>query len=176
MIARTFILTYILMAMSVVAAPEELPQIDIGKSAEPNANEPTLDANPTWVASERVVINVLDKVSTRVVKSEVKLNQEVRLGSLEIYVKAAYQTSEEDKPESACFIQIYDNPKSEERKRLFSGWMFSSNPALAALEHPVYDVWIQRVAASEKPKSDASKPDDGDAVPGNADHDDLDCF
>lgn len=25
---------------------------------------------------------------------------------------------------------------------LFSGWMFASSPALNALEHPVYDVWV----------------------------------
>lgn len=26
--------------------------------------------------------------------------------------------------------------------RIFSGWMFASTPALNALEHPVYDVWV----------------------------------
>jgi hypothetical protein len=25
---------------------------------------------------------------------------------------------------------------------VFRGWMFASSPALAAMEHPVYDVWI----------------------------------
>jgi len=27
-------------------------------------------------------------------------------------------------------------------KTLFNGWMFASSPALNALEHPVYDVWV----------------------------------
>lgn len=26
--------------------------------------------------------------------------------------------------------------------RIFSGWMFASSPALNAMEHPVYDVWV----------------------------------
>jgi hypothetical protein len=26
--------------------------------------------------------------------------------------------------------------------RLFTGWMFASSPALSALEHPVYDLWV----------------------------------
>jgi hypothetical protein len=26
--------------------------------------------------------------------------------------------------------------------RLFTGWMFASSPAINALEHPVYDVWV----------------------------------
>ena len=25
---------------------------------------------------------------------------------------------------------------------VFAGWMFASSPALSALEHPVYDVWV----------------------------------
>ena len=25
---------------------------------------------------------------------------------------------------------------------LFSGWMFASSPAVSALEHPVYDIWV----------------------------------
>ena len=24
----------------------------------------------------------------------------------------------------------------------FSGWMFASSPALSAMEHPVYDLWV----------------------------------
>jgi hypothetical protein len=25
---------------------------------------------------------------------------------------------------------------------LFAGWMFASSPAVSALEHPVYDIWV----------------------------------
>ena len=25
---------------------------------------------------------------------------------------------------------------------IFSGWMFASSPALSALDHPVYDIWV----------------------------------
>ena len=30
----------------------------------------------------------------------------------------------------------------EQAVRTFTGWMFASSPALNALEHPVYDVWV----------------------------------
>lgn len=33
-------------------------------------------------------------------------------------------------------------PASLDPDRIFSGWMFASTPALNALEHPVYDVWV----------------------------------
>lgn len=35
-----------------------------------------------------------------------------------------------------------DLPSALDPDRIFSGWMFSSTPALNALEHPVYDVWV----------------------------------
>ena len=36
-----------------------------------------------------------------------------------------------------------DDPEfAVEGGKIFSGWMFASSPALNALEHPVYDVWV----------------------------------
>ncbi len=36
---------------------------------------------------------------------------------------------------------VLDGPKAE-GVNIFRGWMFASSPALNALEHPVYDVWV----------------------------------
>ena len=46
----------------------------------------------------------------------------------------------EERPENAAFVEIYESRPGEAKERLFSGWMFSSSPALSALEHAVYDV------------------------------------
>jgi len=35
-----------------------------------------------------------------------------------------------------------DLPSALDPDRIFAGWMFASSPALNALEHPVYDVWV----------------------------------
>ena len=40
----------------------------------------------------------------------------------------------------------------EPQDRLFTGWMFSSSPALSALEHPVYDVWLLECAEPLEPE------------------------
>ena len=45
-------------------------------------------------------------------------------------------------PESAAFLEIDDEHPDRPRVELFTGWMFASSPALSALEHPVYDVWV----------------------------------
>jgi hypothetical protein len=45
----------------------------------------------------------------------------------------------------APFPQLTDvlgEKKPVDPDRIFAGWMFASSPALNALEHPVYDVWV----------------------------------
>ena len=43
---------------------------------------------------------------------------------------------------AAAFLEIVDAKPGEAPVKLFSGWMFASSPAVSALEHPVYDVWV----------------------------------
>ncbi len=37
--------------------------------------------------------------------------------------------------------EVFEGPQAE-GINIFRGWMFASSPALNALEHPVYDVWV----------------------------------
>lgn len=107
--------------------------------------EEVLHKTDNWIESEKVILRGLDKISARVFTSEVYVNQKIHFGSLEIYVRSASRSPPEDQPESACFLEIYDNKSGQQRQKVFSGWMFASNPALSALEHPVYDIWVKDV-------------------------------
>lgn len=84
----------------------------------------------------------LDKVTARISTLEAPKDKPVRFGTLEVIVRTCSKRPPEEPPESAAFLEIYDVPPGEEPKRVFSGWMFASSPALSALEHPVYDVWV----------------------------------
>jgi hypothetical protein len=86
------------------------------------------------------VMQGLDKITARVSRFDVPVGQTVTFGNLSIVVRDCEKSAPEDQPENAGFVEIYENRPGEERLRLFSGWMFSSSPALAAIEHPVYDV------------------------------------
>ena len=48
----------------------------------------------------------------------------------------------EETPESAAFLEIVERRPGEAPATPFVGWMFASSPALSAMEHPVYDVWV----------------------------------
>ena len=89
-----------------------------------------------------VVMQGLDKTTARVKKFDVPINGTVKFGSLEITARNCQKSPPEETPESAAFLIIDEVRLNENKKMLFSGWMFASSPALSALEHPVYDVWV----------------------------------
>lgn len=96
----------------------------------------------TYIDMSTAVLQGLDKVTARVSTLDAGVGQTVRFGSLEITVRACRKHPPEEEPESAAFLEIREKKADEEPKLLFSGWMFASSPALSALEHPVYDLWV----------------------------------
>lgn len=88
------------------------------------------------------VLQTLDKVTARVSTVEVEVGRIVRFGSLLIKVRSCDKRPPEETPESAAFLEISEQREGEAPLRIFTGWMFASSPALNALEHPVYDVWV----------------------------------
>jgi hypothetical protein len=105
------------------------------------------------------VLQGLNKITARVSRFEAPVGREVRFGTLSLVVRDCRKSAPEDRPENAAFIQIYENRVGEDRTRLFSGWMFSSSPAISALEHPVYDVnLLECKGAVPPPAAPAAAP------------------
>ncbi len=94
------------------------------------------------VPGNTVVLRGLDKVTARVVTLEAKVGSTVIFGTLEITVRACDRSPPTEPPESKVFFDIYEIKPGEQKTDLFHGWMFASSPALNALEHPVYDIWV----------------------------------
>ncbi|GEO36503.1 hypothetical protein GGE65_001359 [Skermanella aerolata] len=88
------------------------------------------------------VLQGLDKVTARVVTLDVPVGDTVTFGSLRIAARTCRKASPVEPPESAAFLEIQEARPDEAVEPLFSGWMFASSPALSALEHPVYDIWV----------------------------------
>jgi len=99
----------------------------------------TSSATPAPVGA---VLQGLDKVTARISTFPVSTIDEIRFGTLSIRVRACHKTPPTEPPESTAFLEITDIRPGAEPVLLFSGWMFASSPALSALEHPVYDVWV----------------------------------
>ncbi len=88
------------------------------------------------------ILQGLDKTTARVSTIEAPLNQAARFGSLEIVARACHKKPPTETPESTAFLEIVDVRPDSPSIRVFSGWMFASSPAVSAMEHPVYDVWV----------------------------------
>jgi hypothetical protein len=100
----------------------------------------TGEAGAEMTPQPTAILQGLDKITARISRFEAPVGQAVTFGTLSIVVRDCRRSAPEDQPENAAFIEIYENRPGEVKSRLFSGWMFSSTPALSALEHPVYDV------------------------------------
>ena len=92
---------------------------------------------------DTVVIQGLDKVTARVSTIEAPVGYTFRLGTLEILARHCEKRPPEETPESASFLDIWEVRQGEAAVSLFRGWMYASSPALSALEHAVYDVWVR---------------------------------
>jgi hypothetical protein len=97
------------------------------------------------------VLQGLDKVAAKVSQIVAPVGSSVTFGTLSILVRDCETAPPDAVPDNAGFIQIYETPPGEQTKRLFSGWMFSSSPALSGLEHPVYDVTLLACKAASAP-------------------------
>ena len=94
-----------------------------------------------------VVLRTLDKVTATTKDYTVRIGDELKYGSLTVAVKHCEKKPPEEIPETYAFLQIDDlklDGKGDkgEQERVFSGWMMASNPAISALDHGVYDVWV----------------------------------
>jgi hypothetical protein len=107
------------------------------------AQTPAPELPGRWLPpAPTAVMQTLDKITGRVRRVEAPVEQTIRFGTLDIMARACRQRPPEEPPESAAFLEIREIKPGETPRTLFVGWMFASSPAVSALEHPVYDVWI----------------------------------
>lgn len=117
--------------------------------------QPVAAEDADWLEGSGASLQGLDKVNARISAIDAPRDKPVRFGTLEIVVRACKKRPPEDPPEAAAFLEIRDLRKPDAPAVVFSGWMFASTPALSAMEHPIYDVWVldcKNVSKSAAPK------------------------
>lgn len=97
----------------------------------------------TWYDYEGVELRALDKTTARSTTFKAKVGQTLRFGEIFVKIRACRKPPAVEKEESATFIQVWEKDKEQDESQwVFSGWMFASSPALSAMDHPIYDVWV----------------------------------
>lgn len=94
------------------------------------------------IATKQLVLRGVDKITGRVSTMTATVHRPLTFGTLTIVAERCLAKPQEEMPENAAFLKVYENTKEDPKKQVFNGWMFSSNPALSAMEHPIYDIWV----------------------------------
>lgn len=111
--------------------------------------------------AEGAVLRWLDKTTGETADIELSRGQTAQSGRLTILMdECRYPV---DNPASNAFAHLTIT-KSGRDGAVFSGWMVAASPALSALEHPRYDVWVLRCLTPDAPQIDVQPepeaPDD----------------
>jgi hypothetical protein len=87
------------------------------------------------------ILQGINKITTKISPIKVRIGTIEKFGNLRIKVRACWRAPNDEKPENKVLVKISEISPDDEVE-VFNGWMFSSSPALSALEHPVYDITI----------------------------------
>ncbi|MGH1579267.1 DUF2155 domain-containing protein [Planktotalea sp.] len=90
-------------------------------------------------------LRILDKVSGQSSNYELASGASLQVGQLTVALRACRYP--EGAPANDAFAYL-DVSETETAVSVFTGWMVASSPALNAMEHSRYDVWVLRCKTS----------------------------
>ncbi len=100
------------------------------------------------IPTEKITLRGVDKVTGHVKTFVATVGQPLTFGSLTVLPEKCLARSQEETPENSAFLTITEQNAKGVLEPVFTGWMFSSNPALSAMEHPIYDIWVLNCVTS----------------------------
>ena len=126
------------------------------------------------------IFAALDKVTAKISRLEVPLNETRTFGALKVTPRACYSRAPTEPPKTTTFVEVEELQLDGKEKRIFTGWMFADSPGLNAVEHPVFDVWLTdcpqpRATAQRPPPAAPGQPGSVAHPPAAADPDDPDA-
>ncbi len=99
-----------------------------------------IDNEQETLQATTILLRGLDALNGTARDIPLRVGEVVRFGHLEIAVDACRVPKSDPDSDAYAFVRIRDIREETPR---FSGWMFASSPALSALDHPRYDVWVE---------------------------------
>lgn len=98
----------------------------------------------------------IDKITGRIIKFDVYIGETVQFGALQVTPRVCYSRPITETPKTTSFIEVDEITLDRKIRRIFTGWMFADSPGLNAIEHSVYDIWLNNC----KQESDIAPPSD----------------
>lgn len=124
------------------------------------------DGMAAMTSYHKVRLRSLDKITARTMTFDARVGTTIKFGSIYIKLLSCQKPDLQERNDAAVFLQIWEITADDVSKWIFSGWMFASSPALSAMDHPIYDVWlIDCMNDPEPPTEDPEKPDTPNSAP-----------
>ncbi len=137
-----------LILFALAFSPTVAQQSDAAANVEVEAieevEESEIEALTPIQTADAATLRGLDKLTGEIVEFDAATGEDSAFERLRIAVESCQMRG----AEHAVFLQIFDGGRPEGLDLIFSGWMFASSPALSALDHPRYDVWLQSCKTS----------------------------
>jgi len=119
--------------------PLELDEVELA----PIIQAPQIEQ--ATVAPDGAMLRALDKVSGEVVDFELTPGQTKQLGRIMVTLDECRYPTGNPAGDATAHLVIRN---AAEQTQAFAGWMIASSPALNALDHSRYDVWVLRCITS----------------------------
>lgn len=115
-------------------------------------------------------LRVLDKLTGQVTDMVLADGQAQTVGRLTVQVDECRNPADNPTADAFAHLTIRDASAADP---VFRGWMVASSPALSALDHPRYDVWVLRCDVPDLvlPEAPVVPDADGDGIPDDQDED-----
>jgi len=91
------------------------------------------------------VLRVLDKLSGVLTDLDLSRGEAQASGRLTVQLDECRYPVDNPTSDAEAHLTIHDSTSADP---VFAGWMVASSPALSALDHPRYDVWVLRCDTS----------------------------
>lgn len=120
------------------------------------------------IANPVAAFSGLDKITGRITNFDVYIDETVQFGALQITPRACYSRPPTETQRTSVFVEVDQVSLKGSVTRIFTGWMFADSPALNAIDHAVYDIWLLDCKQSTDvppPEATPAAPADGTTAP-----------
>lgn len=142
---------YLLLALIILcqlSASAENSVFDLAE--DPDSEEASVfDAAEVAAPSKVAVISgyydsakiiALNKITANSQEIILKIGKVSYFHNAEIKLNKCWKSPDQYMPNNQVLLSVTESKADEDQKSIFHGWLISSQPALATLEHPVYEI------------------------------------
>ena len=109
-------------------------------------------------------LRILDKLTGAVQDVTLANDQSTTVGRVTVQVNECRYPADKQTAEAEAHLTVIDASATDP---VFNGWMVASSPALSALDHPRYDVWVLRCDVGDLalPEAPPEEPEPEEETP-----------